>query len=182
MHINTFRRLNAIGMLLVSGVLLMAFYDQLVGGELPCPLCLLQRVAYVLVLYGLMLNVINGPKPSHYSIITISAFFGAAVSMRQILLHIVPGTPPYGSPFLGYHYYTWAFIVFALVILGTAVIAAYSTQYRSDHFVGFKGHGGVCKLALVVALGVAAVNGVLAFAECGPLVCADNPVSYWLFS
>ena len=182
MHINLFRRLNAIGMLLVSVVLLSAFYGQLVEGELPCPLCLLQRVAYVAVLYGLMLNVINGPKPSHYSIITISAFFGAAVSMRQILLHIVPGTPPYGSPFLGYHYYTWAFIVFALVILGTAVIAAYSTQYRADHFIGFKDHRWACKLAIVMALGITAANGVLAFVECGPLVCADNPVSYWLFS
>jgi disulfide bond formation protein DsbB len=182
MHINLFRRLNAIGMLLVSVVLLSAFYGQLVEGELPCPLCLLQRVAYVAVLYGLMLNVINGPIPSHYSIITISAFFGAAVSMRQILLHIVPGTPPYGSPFLGYHYYTWAFIVFALVILGTAVIAAYSTQYRADHFIGFKDHRWVCKLAIVMALGITAANSVLAFVECGPLVCADNPVSYWLFS
>ena len=43
MHINLFRRLNAIGMLLVSVVLLSAFYGQLVEGELPCPLCLLQR-------------------------------------------------------------------------------------------------------------------------------------------
>ena len=32
------------------------------------------------------------------------------VAMRQILLHIMPGDPGYGSALLGYHYYCWAFI------------------------------------------------------------------------
>jgi disulfide bond formation protein DsbB len=36
-------RLNALGLLAVSVVLLFAFMDQLVYGDLPCPLCILQR-------------------------------------------------------------------------------------------------------------------------------------------
>ena len=38
-------RLNALTLYGVSGVLILAFYWQLVYDEVPCPLCLLQRVA-----------------------------------------------------------------------------------------------------------------------------------------
>ena len=176
-----FRNLNALGVLAICVVLLVALYSQFVDGELPCPLCLLQRIACVAVLTGLMLNVVKGPKPDHYSIMIISAFFGAAVSLRQISLHIIPGTGSYGAPFLGLHYYTWSFIVFALIIFGTAVIAAYSTQYHKQQFIRLADQNVLAKLAIVVALVVVCANMLATFAECGPYQCPDNPVSYWLF-
>lgn len=182
MEIGLFRKLNAIGMLAVCAVLAMAFYSQFSQGELPCPLCLLQRVAIVAVLCGLMLNVVKGPKPDHYSIIIIAAFYGGAVSLRQISLHVVPGTGTYGAPFLGMHYYTWAFLVFSLIILGTAIIAAYSTQYHKQKFIPFREQSGIAKLAIVVAIALVAMNVLATFAECGPLQCPDNPTSYWLFN
>lgn len=74
MDVVLFRKLNAIGMLLVCAVLAMGFYSQFTQDELPCPLCLLQRVATVAVLCGLMLNVVKGPKPDHYSIMIIAAY------------------------------------------------------------------------------------------------------------
>ena len=52
--------------------------------------------------------------------------------MRQILLHIVPGTGHYGSPVLGLHYYTWAAICFFLILLGTAVMLMFDRQYDSE--------------------------------------------------
>ena len=181
MEVGLFRKLNAIGMLAVSAVLAMAFYSQFTQDELPCPLCLLQRVATVAVLCGLMLNVVKGPKPDHYSIMIIGTFFGCAVSLRQISLHIVPGSGSYGAPFLGMHYYTWAFLVFSLIILGTAIIAAYSTQYHKQKFITFRAQSGIAKVAIVVAVVFVAMNAVTTFAECGPLQCPDNPTSYWLF-
>jgi len=182
MEVALFRKLNAIGMLAVSAVLAMAFYSQFTQNELPCPLCLLQRVATVAVLCGLMLNVVKGPKPDHYSIMIIGAFFGCAVSLRQISLHIVPGSGSYGAPFLGMHYYTWAFLVFALIIFGTAIIAAYSTQYDKQKFIAFREQSGIAKVAIVVAVLFVAMNALVTFAECGPLQCPDNPTSYWLFN
>ena len=182
MEVALFRRLNAIGMLAVSAVLAMAFYSQFTQNELPCPLCLLQRVATVAVLCGLMLNVVKGPKPDHYSIMIIGAFFGCAVSLRQISLHIIPGSGSYGAPFLGMHYYTWAFLVFSLIILGTAIIAAYSTQYHKQKFIGFREQSGIAKVAIVVAVLFVAMNAIVTFVECGPLQCPDNPTSYWLFN
>lgn len=176
-----FRNLNALGVLAVCIVLLTAFYDQFTGGGLPCPLCLLQRIGFVGVLCGLLLNVIRGPKPDHYSIMIVSAFFGAAVALRQVTLHIIPPDPGYGGTFVGLHYYTWAFLVFAAIILGTALIAAYSTQYHRQRFIGFGAQDALGKLAIVAAVFVVAANVLSTFAECGPGQCPDNPVSYWLF-
>jgi hypothetical protein len=45
------------------------------------------------------------------------ALFGGAVSIRQILLHICPGTSSYGAVFFGLGLYTWSFLVF----VGTVV-------------------------------------------------------------
>jgi disulfide bond formation protein DsbB len=47
-------RLNALGLLAVSVVLLFAFVDQLVYGDLPCPLCILQRAGLVAAGFGLV--------------------------------------------------------------------------------------------------------------------------------
>lgn len=177
-----FRNLNALGVLLVSGVLIVALYDQFANNDLPCPLCLLQRVGFVAVMTGLVLNIVRGPKADHYSIMIIAAFFGAAVSLRQISLHVIPGTQAYGDPFLGLHYYTWAFIVFAVIILGTAIIAAYSTQYHKQRYVKISEQSLICRIALIFAFTVVATCAIAAFAECGPGVCPEDPKSYWLIS
>ena len=52
--------------------------------------------------------------------------------MRQILLHIMPGDPGYGSALLGYHYYTWAFFGFAVAIVATAVMLLFDRQFEDD--------------------------------------------------
>jgi len=176
-----FRDLNALGALAISAVLLMAFWDQFTGGGLPCPLCLLQRVGCVAVLFGLLLNVIYGPKAGHYSVMLLGACFGAAVALRQVSLHVVPPNPGYGGTFFGFHYYTWAFMVFAAVILGTAIVSAFAAQYREQRYLGFREQPALGRLAIAVALLVIAANVLSAFAECGFGACPDDPVSYWLF-
>ncbi len=114
--------LTAAGLAGLIAVLVVAYADQFAGHDLPCPLCLLQRVALVGVAYGLLLNLRYGPQPQGYAIMLLAALFGMGVAGRQVLLHIVPGSGAYGAPLLGLHLYTWSFILFALVILGTAVL------------------------------------------------------------
>ncbi|CAH0991432.1 Disulfide bond formation protein B [Sinobacterium norvegicum] len=177
------RDLNALGLLAVSFILLYAFNDQFIAGELPCPLCLLQRVGFAGVLAGLMLNVCFGCKPAHYSLAILSAVFGGAVALRQISLHVIPGTPAYGAPFLGFHFYTWAFICFAIIIIGLAIISSFNQQYQTaSGFKSFRQQGRLPKVAIAVALLVVLTNALATFAECGPMVCPDNPVEYWLFN
>ena len=69
------RTLNAIALLLVCVVLIAAFYYQFTLYELPCPLCLLQRVGFVAVGFGLALNLLYGARPHHYGIMLIGAIY-----------------------------------------------------------------------------------------------------------
>ncbi|MFX7567084.1 disulfide bond formation protein B, partial [Acinetobacter baumannii] len=85
--------------------------------ELPCPLCLLQRIQFAVLAIGPIMNVRWGPRPSHYSLSLLAAAAGFAFSTRQVLLHIMPGDPGYGTALLGYHYYTLALIAFAACIV-----------------------------------------------------------------
>ena len=59
--------LNALSLYAVALVLAAAFAAQLVLHELPCPLCLLQRILFAMLAIGPILNVRFGPRPSHRS-------------------------------------------------------------------------------------------------------------------
>jgi disulfide bond formation protein DsbB len=183
------RMLNSVGLLAVCALLAAGFFFQIAWHELPCPLCLLQRVGFVAVGFGLALNVIYGPRSSHYAIMSISALFGASVSIRQILLHIVPGTGTYGSPVFGLHYYTWAAIVFFAILAGSSVLLLFDRQFEQKSLIGSSGadqtadghlygSSSFARACIYVFVAIIAANFVSTFLECGPLVCADNPVSY----
>jgi len=170
--------LSTLGLLGITVVLLVAFVLQIAYHELPCPLCLLQRVAFVMVSFGFMLNVVYGPARRHYGVVLIGALYGVTTSLRQVFLHVIPGTPGYGSPVMGIHYYTWAFVIFVAIIFAVAVILMLTnknqlpTSYKMTKFGRI-----VCMLSIAVV----ALNLISTFIECGPYQCADNPVSYWLF-
>jgi disulfide bond formation protein DsbB len=170
-------RLNALGLFAVSAVLLAAFADQLIYRDLPCPLCILQRVGFVAVGLGLALNLRFGPHPSHYGMMILSAACGGAVSVRQILLHIVPGTGTYGDAVLGFHFYTWAAIVAALVVVGSAVMLLFDRQFERDERVGGP-LSGLGLAAFSVAALLALANGISTVLECGGGLCPENPTSY----
>ena len=174
---NTIRNINALGVLGLSFVLAFGLWMQVTLDELPCPLCLLQRVGFVLVMYGFMLNVVRGPAPLHYGIVLVSALFGGGAAMRQVLLHIVPGTGSYGSPVLGLHFYTWSFLIFATTILAVAMLLLLSAPANPDRKIEpGKLQRAICWIAIVVT----AINAIAVFLECGPYVCPENPVSYLL--
>src|SRR5215472_2920050 len=169
---------NALGLYAVALVLAAAFAAQLYLGELPCPLCLLQRIEFAMLAIGPMLNVRFGPRPSHYALSLLVAAAGATVAMRQVLLHIMPGDPGYGSALLGYHYYTWAFIGFAVAIIALAVVLLLDEQFRDD---GKPQPAGVfARAAVWLVIALTALNVLSTLLECGFGACADNPVAYEL--
>jgi disulfide bond formation protein DsbB len=169
--------LNTLGLYAIALVLVIAFGAQLILHELPCPLCLLQRIQFALLAIGPVLNVRFGPRPSHYALSLLVATVGAAFAMRQILLHILPGDAGYGSALLGYHYYTWAFIGFAVAILAIAVMLLFDRQF-ADHPPVEAAAFAHAAVWLVIAL--TALNVATALLECGFAACPDDPKQYEL--
>ena len=178
-------QLNALGLIAINLVLIYALGAQFFMSELPCPLCSLQRLGFVSVMFGLSLNVLYGLRPSHYALAIIGAFFGALPALRQVALHVIPGTPHYGSAFLGFHFYTWAFIVFMLIILGVAILSSNDSQYqltkKKEKVIKLSELDTLSRVAIGLTLAIVAINLLAIFAECGPFQCPDDPVSYWLF-
>src|SRR5215467_5686506 len=164
--------LNALGLYAIALVLLIAFGAQLILHELPCPLCLLQRIQFAMLAVGPILNVRFGPRPSHYAVSLLTAMAGAAFASRQILLHIMPGDSGYGSALLGYHYYTWAFIGFSATILLLAVMLLFDRQFAMDEkaplLVVWYG-----RVAVWLVIALTALNVISVLLECGFQSCPD---------
>ncbi len=109
------------GLLPLALVLVGALYLQFFQQEMPCPLCLLQRVGICAVALGLLLNLLYGEKASHWGLVIFAALAGISVSIRQISLHLLDPVG-FSVSILGLHLYTWSFITFACVLLGTAIM------------------------------------------------------------
>jgi disulfide bond formation protein DsbB len=122
--------LNVLALYALAALLAAAFAAQFILGELPCPLCLLQRIMFALLAIGPILNIRFGPRPSHYALSLLAAVVGAAVSTRQVLLHITPGDPGFGTALFGYHYYTWALIGFIAAIVLLSLVLLFDRQFE----------------------------------------------------
>lgn len=177
------RLLNALALLGIGGILAYAFVDQFLFADLPCPLCLLQRVGFIIAGFGFALNLLFGARPGHYALAIFGAVAGAAVSTRQILLHIVPGTGSYGEALFGLHFYTWALIAFVMIVLGCAVLLLLEAQFSPSPGARRPQHAGIARLDTVAV----AVFGLLilmnagsTLAECGLGPCPDDPQRYEL--
>lgn len=175
------RLLNALGLIAVDTVLALAFIDQLWFRDLPCPVCILQRAAFTAAGFGLALNLLFGPRPSGYGLTIVGAAVGAAISMRQILTHIVPGSGSYGNEIFGMHLYSWAFIAFALMIVGCGLLLLDDRQFarsepRSNRL-------SVLPLAAFVLFVVLAVGNVIStLLICGAGFCPEAPAGYLIFN
>lgn len=168
--------LNAAALVGVCISLLMAFFLQIFNGEIPCPLCMLQRVGLMMVGFGLFLNVRFGPSAIHYAVIILSAMIGASVSLRQDLLHIVPGTGGYGSTIFGYHLYTWGFIASMATIIFAAVMLVVDRNRMAGQKIQDATWIATALGTLLVVLGLG--NVVSNFLVCGISICSGDPTGY----
>jgi len=169
----------------VCGVLLGAFRVQFAEGELPCPLCILQRMAMLLCALGpawIILKTRAGQvEPSDfavgYGMSILAALGGAAIASRQVLLHILPGDPGFGAPVLGLHLYTWSLIVF-LTVLGVSGVNLLFTRQLTPQGVRY----GWLSTAVIGLLGaVILANAVSVFFEEGfHWILPDKPERYQL--
>jgi len=170
----------------VCAVLLGAFNVQFVQGELPCPLCSLQRMAMMLCTLGPAFIILRsrhgGPSAEEfatgYGMSVLAAVVGGSISGRQILLHIVPPDPGFGDAVLGLHLYSWAFVVFVTVLVVSGINLVFAHVLRPHDVQYGRASALVIGLLAVVIL----ANAVTMFAEEGlHLTLPDDPDRYRLF-
>ena len=176
-----------VGYTLVLG---LALFMQFAYGELPCPLCMLQRYAMILGTLGALWIVRQAQAgtltPARYmqglGLGTLGAFAGAVFGGRQVMLHILPGDSGYGPPVLGLHLYSWAFITFAVVIIFVAVLGVLAPAALPEAPERNGGAARATSLIGVAFLAVIAINAVMiVFLEGFAWVLPDDPTSYDLF-
>jgi len=170
-------------------VMLSAFFIQFVKGEFPCPLCMLQRYGMILATLGALFVIMQARRglltTARYAqglgLGLIGVLAGASVSVRQIELHILPGDPGYGEPFLRLHLYTWAFVTFAIVMIYVGVMLILMPR-GIPHAppVGSTARK-VSTVIIWLFIGVVAANVIaIIFLEGFAPVLPDDPNSYTL--
>lgn len=165
-----------LGLLFISALLVFAFYTQLINHDLPCPLCLLQRLCFIGVGLCLCMNLKEGIKISHYGLMILSALIGLGIALRQIFLHVSPGDVGYGSPLLGLFLYTWSAIGFVIIIGVVALALMFEQGFSESNAKLSRWHILLMGFFLFLIL----ANGISTFIECGAFICKDNPIHYYL--
>ena len=111
-------------MFVIAGILTVAMALQYVKGELPCPLCLLERAAMFGVCFGIMLNFRRGFSYQNTGFSLLFALLLLVIAVRQSLLDIYPrpGHEYIGSAILGIHMPVWS------IIIALSLLAAYAIK------------------------------------------------------
>jgi disulfide bond formation protein DsbB len=174
------RLLSTLGLVAVDTVLALAFADELWFRDLPCPICILQRAGFIAVGFGLALNLIFGPRPSHYGLTILGAMIGGMISADQALHYIVPESGSYGNAIFGLHLYSWSLIAFVTLVAGSGGMLLFDHQF--DPARAPLTQLGLLPLTAVAMLGLLTVaNLASTLAICGVGLCPEAPSGYLIF-
>ena len=110
-------------MFVIAGILTTAMTLQYAQGELPCPLCLLERVAMLGVCFGIMLNFRHGFSYQNTGFSLLFAIVLLVIAVRQSLLDIYPrpGHEYIGSAIFGIHMPVWSIIIALCLLTAYAI-------------------------------------------------------------
>jgi disulfide bond formation protein DsbB len=161
-------------MVVIAGILIAAMAMQYGRGELPCPLCLIERAAMLGICFGIMQNFRHGFSDRNLGFSLLFALVLLVVAVRQTLLDIYPrpGHEYVGSAILGLHMPVWS------VVIATACIAAIalklvilgSEQGKPGPRRGSRTAKAAAALSLLV-IAIAAVNFASVVVQCGVGQC-----------
>lgn len=173
---------DILAIILINVILWASLYIQFTQFQLPCPLCLAQRMGILGIGLGYVLNLYFGTRARHYALGVIIALLSATIAMLHILLHIVPETGSYGIPLFGMHLYTWTFIVCILFALGNLVLITLLSNPAFTSKTEPVASNCLCItiIATVPLILCILANAASAYAECGLNRCPPDPKSYWI--
>lgn len=160
-------------MLTMAAILTTAMALQYYGNEIPCPLCLLQRVAMFGVCFGIIMHFRYGYSARNDGVSMLFALFLMIVSVRQTLLDIYPrpGHSYIGSAVLGLHMPVWS------IVIAVAILAAFAIKFAvlgDEHLRDRQLSPALGRLARWLSLYVVAIcliNFGSVILQCGPDAC-----------
>jgi disulfide bond formation protein DsbB len=166
----TLDRLILLLMLLgLATVLSAAMVMQYAFGELPCPLCLLQRVAMFGVCFGIIRQLQDDTSNRGTGLALIFTVLLLVISVRQTLLDLFPrpGHEYVGSAVLGIHLPVWSVIIAVALLLGFAVKLAIFGGQQAALASESKLMSRLAQALGVFILIICAVNFLSVFVQCG---------------
>jgi disulfide bond formation protein DsbB len=110
-------------LLALAGILTAAMVIQFVDRDIPCPLCLLQRVAMFGCCFGLIHQLRGGDSQRGAGIGLVFSVLLLVISARQTLLDLFPrpGHAYVGGAVFGVHMPVWSVFIAVALLLGFAV-------------------------------------------------------------
>jgi disulfide bond formation protein DsbB len=160
----------------IAGILTAAMALQYGNHELPCPLCLLERVAMFGVCFGVLQNFRHGFSYRNTGYSLLFAVLLLVIAVRQTLLDIYPrpGHAYIGSAVFGIHMPVWS------IIIALTLLTAYAVKLAilgNDDFLrdtDVKAFPRIKQLADAIGLYVialVAINLVSVVLQCGVGEC-----------
>jgi disulfide bond formation protein DsbB len=156
----------------IAGILTAAMTLQYANRELPCPLCLLERVALFGVCFGVLQNFRHGFSYRNTGYSLLFTVLLLVISVRQSLLDIYPrpGHAYIGSAIFGIHMPVWS------IIIALTLLTAYAVKLAilgGDEFLrdaDIRSYPRIKRLADIIGLYVIAllaINFVSVVLQCG---------------
>jgi disulfide bond formation protein DsbB/nitrate reductase NapE component len=159
-------------MFVIAGILTAAMTLQYVNGELPCPLCLLERVAMLGVCFGIMLNFRRGFSYQNTGFSLLFAIVLLVISVRQSLLDIYPrpGHEYIGSAIFGIHMPVWSIIIALALLTAYAIKLAIlgDDEYLREADVSeFPAIRRIADILSIYVIAICLINLVSVVLQCG---------------
>ena len=160
-------------MLTLAAILTAAMVLQYYGGEIPCPLCLLQRVAMFGVCFGIILHFRYGTSARNDGFAMLFALLLLIISVRQTLLDIYPrpGHSYIGSAVLGLHMPVWSIVIATAILLAFAIKLAVlgGGDLRDPH--PSPALGRLARLLSLYVIAICLINFGSVLVQCGLDAC-----------
>ncbi|MBB5074307.1 disulfide bond formation protein DsbB [Bartonella callosciuri] len=164
--------MNVLGLIGLCIVLLMTFYYQLTNPAppvLPCSLCLLQRLGFIIAGCGFLFNIFQRVKNIHYSMVILGCIATGLSAAKQIFLQITLGNLGNGPTLFGLRLFIWAFVIAILYVVAvTFIMILNKSAYKFKKFTLFPL---LNKMAGFLFVFLIAANLLTVIFECGSGLC-----------
>lgn len=156
----------------IAAILTAAMVLQYGNGELPCPLCLLERFAMFGICFGIIRNFRHGFSYRNTGYSLLCAIFLLVVAIRQTLLDIYPrpGHAYIGSAIFGLHMPVWSIVIALCVLTAYAVkltALGEDASLRDTAIDAFPALARCARVASLYLIALLTVNFVSVIIQCG---------------